>query len=123
MIRNPNFFAVGPYRDSHRVDPDVDSLDDGSTIGIDHVDGVGRRVRNEDQAARQRDRRGLRTEELGVADGCSRFGSVRLWNSLYETEITHCRARRRPTVAKKAAGSKQGGNHHIRQNDHGSFHR
>ena len=68
VIRDPDFPAVRPNREPHRVDADVDTRDDGITGRVDDIDGVGRRVHHEDVAAAHHNRRRVRTHERGMSD-------------------------------------------------------
>ena len=68
VIRDPDFLAVRPNREPHRVDADVDTRDDGITGRVDDIDGVGWRVHHEDVAAAHHNRRRVRTHERGMSD-------------------------------------------------------
>ncbi|HIC35728.1 MAG TPA: hypothetical protein EYO78_13060, partial [Gammaproteobacteria bacterium] len=69
MIRNPNLITVRSYGNSDRVDPDVDTRNDGTTGDIDNINGVSGRVHDEDVSPTHGNRSGMRTHKRRMSDG------------------------------------------------------
>lgn len=68
MIGYPKLLAVRPHRQADRVDADIDASDNRPGISIDHIYGVGRRVRDKHMIATRHDRCRVWAQEGRVAD-------------------------------------------------------
>ena len=89
MIRNPDFLAIRPDSDPNRIDADVDAGDDLSSLSVNYIDRVGRRVRDEDMGTVDGDRRRVWAHKRRVSDRGGLPGDGRFFTTRSEARTKH----------------------------------